>query len=54
MTHSKEVMDLLYWQSNPEWYTYSEPYGMDGFKIKPDAPIEAKKSFEKWSAQRWT
>ncbi len=45
MTRSQEVLERLYWTTNQDWYTGSD---FNSYKIKDDAPEEAKKSFELW------
>ena len=51
MTKRAEVMERVYWLSNPDWYEHDETKSFfnDGaFRMKPDAPERAKKSYEEW------
>ena len=52
MERPSVIMEKLYWKSNPEWYTYDKAKGFDGYKMNPDAPEQAKKSFEEWYKQK--
>ena len=52
MKRASAVIDMMFWMNNPEWYTYDKSKGIDGYKIRPDAPEEAKKSFEAWYKQK--
>jgi len=36
--------ELLYWQSNDDWYEYNQE--TREYKVKENAPERAKKSFE--------
>lgn len=48
MKRGVAIEEILYWKSNPEWYTYDKSKGLDGYMIKPNAPDKAKKSFDEW------
>lgn len=52
MKRASVIEEKMYWKSNPEWYTYNKDKGIDGYKINPDAPEKAKKSFEEWEKQK--
>ena len=55
MTTSKEAKELVYWHTNPDWYTHDPSKGFfdDGaFVMKQDAPERAKKSYEAWLKQK--
>lgn len=48
MTHNAEVRELLYWLSNPEWYSFEEE---NGYYLTEMAPDRARVSYDKWKAQ---
>ena len=52
MKRSSVIEEKMYWMSNPDWYSYEEGKGFDGYRIMPDAPEEAKRSFEAWEKQK--
>ena len=52
MKRSSAIDEMMYWKSNPDWYTYDKSKGIDGYKINPDAPAKAKESFEAWFKQK--
>ena len=52
MKRASVIEEKMYWMKNPDWYTYDKARGIDGYKIKPDAPEEAKKSFLAWEKQK--
>lgn len=45
------IEEIMYWMSNPDWYTY-DGNGFDGYHIKDDAPEKAKDSFREWEKQK--
>lgn len=53
MTTNPEVMERMYWHSNPSWYSYDDTIGgIEGYQINPDAPERAQKSFKEWLKHR--
>ena len=52
MTNLNKAAEMIYWHSNPDWYSYVDGNGMDGYRINPDAPEEAKRSFAEWKKHR--
>lgn len=53
MSHSPEVLEILYWLRNEEWFTYDPNIEdqREAYRLTDKAPQKARESYEKWKKQ---